>query len=292
MTDPVPFTLIIPAHNEAAVISRCLNTARCGASSAVPFEIIVAANGCTDQTVERARDAAPQAKIIDLAIGSKTAAINAANGEASHFPRIFLDADVECDYPSLVALALALKEPNAMTAAPTIQLDLTQCNWIMKAYYRAWSLQPYAKAGNGGAGCYGLSKEALHKVGKFPDIIADDFWIHTRFPDEQKRYVTNDGEGRPVTSIVYPPRTAREQIKVEARRQNGNAEARRLHPSPYLKQANHTGGLAAAIRSGTNPADLAIFFTVKLSARILARWNRMRGLGKAWSRDASTRQVS
>lgn len=290
MLEPAPFTVIIPAHNEEAVIARCLRNILAGAPSGA-MQVIVAANGCTDRTVAVAREACPDALVLDLPEGSKTAAINAANREAAHFPRIYVDADVECGFPSLAALAQALREPGVMTAAPAIRMDLARCNFLMRAYYRAWSRQPYARAGKGGAGCYGLSDAALAAVGEFPPIIGDDIWIHTRFPDDQKRYLATDSAGEPVFSVVYPPRTAREQIKVEARRQNGNAEVRRLYPSPYFANANNGGGLSAALRSGTNPLDLAIFFTIKFAARALARWNRQRGQDKAWARDLSTRQA-
>ena len=291
MVEQLPFSVIIPAHNEEAVIARCLRTILAEAPQDAPMQIIVAANGCRDATVEQARAAAPDALVLDLPVGSKTAAINAANRAAAHFPRIYVDADVQCGYWSLLALAQALREPGIMTAAPAIRMDLSRCNWLMKAYYRAWSRQPYARAGKGGAGCYALSAEALASVGEFPPIIGDYIWIHTRFPDSQKRFIAQDGAGRDVFSVVYPPRTAREQIRVEARRQNGNAEVRRQYPSPYFANANNGGGLSAALRSGTNPFDLAIFFMIKFAARALARWNRQRGKGQAWARDMSTREA-
>lgn len=291
MVEPLPFSVIIPAHNEQAVIGRCLETILRDAPSPSALDIIVAANGCTDKTVEIAKAAAPSATILDLATGSKTGAINAANRVARHSPRIYLDADVECGFNALAALAEELRKPGVMTAAPAIRMSLDQCNWLMKAYYRAWSRQPYAKAGKGGAGCYGLSAEALARIGEFPPIIGDDIWIHTRFPDEEKRYISQDEAGRPVFSIVYPPRTAREQIRVEARRQNGNAEVRQLHPSPYLANANNGGGLMAALKSGTNPLDLTIFFAIKFAARARARRNLKRGEASVWVRDLSTREA-
>lgn len=290
MLETAPFTVIVPAHNEEAVIARCLKTILAGAPAGA-MQIIVAANGCTDRTVAIARETCPDALVLDLPVGSKTAAINAANREAVHFPRIYVDADVECGFSSLAALAQVLREPGVMTAAPAIRMDLSRSNFLMKAYYRAWSRQPYAKAGKGGAGCYGLSAEALASVGEFPPIIGDDIWIHTRFPDEVKRYISQDDTGRPVFSVVFPPRTAREQIRVEARRQNGNAEVRRLYPSPYFANANQGGGLSAALKSGTGPIDLLIFFAIKFAARTLASWNRKRGQGQAWARDMSTRQA-
>lgn len=292
MAEPLPFSVIIPAHNEQAVIARCLARVLQDAPSPAALDIIVAANGCTDNTVDVARTAAPSATVLDLPVGSKTAAINAANRAARHFPRIYLDADVECDYHSLAALAEALREPGVMTAAPAIRMCTDQCNGLMKAYYRAWARQPYARAGKGGAGCYGLSEAALAQVGEFPPIIGDDIWIHTRFPDEQKRFLSHDGNGRAVFSVVYPPRKAREQIRVEARRQVGNAEVRELYPSPYFANARNGGGLSAALRSGTNPLDLLIFFAIKFAARWRARQTRRRGNPSVWVRDMSTRQAS
>jgi glycosyltransferase involved in cell wall biosynthesis len=290
VTGSALFSLIIPAHNEEAVIERCLKTAREGAPGTNPFEIVVAANGCTDRTVEFARRAAPDARILDLPAGSKTRAINSANAAASAFPRIYLDADVECDFHSLSAIADALREPGVMAAAPSIRLDLSHGNWLIRSYYSAWMKQPFAKAGKGGAGCYGLSEAALKQVGRFPDIIGDDIWIHTRFPDVQKRYITEDRAGRPVFSVVRPPSTAWGQVKVEARRMVGNAEVRRDHPSPYFRDANKDGGLIGAFKSGASPLDLLVFIAVKALVRLQTRRILASGARKVWSRDLSSRE--
>ena len=291
MPNNASFTVIIPAHQEEAVISRCLEAVHRGAPTDHRMEVIVAANGCTDRTIARAHEAAPHAKILDLREGSKTGALNAANREASHYPRIYLDADVECDYRSLEALAETLEEPGVMTAAPAIRMDTSSCDFWIRAYYRVWLRQPYAVAGKGGAGCYGLSEQALKQVQEFPPVTGDDIWIHTRFPDEQKRFVASDKAGRPVISVVHPPRTATEQIRVAARRHNGNGEIRRLHPSPYFDNSNNGGGPGTAIRCGSHPADIAIYSAIKLATRLWARWTRKRGKGEVWTRDLSTRQT-
>lgn len=283
------FSVIIPAHNEAAVIARCLQAAFAGAPANHDMQVIIAANGCSDQTAELAKAVAPEALVLDIAQGSKTHAMNAANSQALHFPRIYLDADVQCTYSSLAALARALGKPGIMTAAPEIRLDTSRLTWAARAYYRAWMRQPYATAGKGGAGCYGLSQEGFAAAGPFPPIIADDFWIHTRFPDAQKRYVTRDERGTPVFSIVHPPRTAIEQIRVEARRKIGNIEVRKNYPSPYLDEPGSKGGLRAALSSGASLPDLAVFFTLKACAALLARWRLKRGQGAVWSRDLTSR---
>jgi len=291
LTSHCAFTTIIPAHNEEAVIARCLETILRDAPQGHQMEIIVAANGCRDRTVEIARAAAPSARVLDLPQGSKTGAINAANEIASHFPRIYLDADVDCSFVTLAALANVLCEPGVMTAAPAIRMDYTRLNWLARAYYRAWMRQPYAKAGKGGAGCYGLSRAALEAIGSFPAIIADDLWIHTRFPDHQKRYITHDDEGREVFTGVRPPRTAAEQIRVEARRQIGTLEVVESYPSPHLANHRTQGGLGAAMRSGVSLPDLVVFFCVKFLARLDARWRQVRGKASIWTRDLSSRQA-
>jgi hypothetical protein len=288
MTVSTPFAVIIPAHNEEAVIARCLRSVLADAPGAEAMQIIVAANGCTDRTVEIARAVAPHALVLDLPVGSKIGAINAANRAATLFPRIFLDADVECGYFALAALAEALRQPGAMAAAPAIRLDLSRCNWAMRAYYRAWMKQPYAKAGKGGAGCYALSQAALERVGDFPPIIGDDLWIHTRFPEGERRYLAADNTGRPVFSVVHPPSTAHEQIRVEARRWIGTIEVKRDYPTPYI--ANQQGqGPLAMLRTGTSPGDLVVYLAMKLSARLLAKWRIRRGRANIWSRDLTSR---
>lgn len=291
MTEALPFTLIIPAHNEEAVIARCLQTAMNGAPAADSVEIIVAANGCEDRTTEIAREVAPRAVVLDLPTGSKTGAINAANRIASHFPRIVLDADVECDYNSLSAMACVLRQPGVMTAAPAIRLNKEHCNFFVKAYYSAWMRQPYARAGKGGAGCYGLSQGALESIGEFPPIIGDDIWIHTRFPDDTKRLVEHDARGRDVYSTVRPPATAWQQIKVEARRMRGNSEVRRNYPSPYLHLVGKGGGLLGSFRSGAGPLNLAVFLCIKMLVRIETKLDYWRGERSAWNRDLSSRET-
>lgn len=290
MAESAEFSLIIPAHNEEAVIERCLSFALAQAPSHEAIEIIVAANGCTDSTVEIARKVAPSATVLDIAQGSKTHAINVANGIAKTFPRIVLDADVECSFHSLSALAAALRQPEAMVAAPAIRIDLSHGNRFIKAYYRAWMKQPFAKAGKGGAGCYGLSQQALEAIGEFPAIIGDDIWIHTRFPDEQKRYIRENMRGEAVYSVVRPPGTAWDQVKVEIRRMFGNAQVKRDHPSPYFGDANPGGGLRGLLGSGAAPFDLLVFLLVKFLVRCGIRVQAWRGHENSWIRDQSSRK--
>lgn len=287
----LPFTVIIPAHNEDAVIARCLDGVRNGAPDNHAMQIIVAANGCHDRTVEIARVVAPEADIVEIARSSKTAAINAANEVARHAPRIYLDADVECDFATLSALAEALRDSGAMIAAPAVRFDLSRANAGVRAYYRVWLRQPFAKEGKGGAGCYGLSKDALGSIGPFPDIIADDTWIHTRFSDDQRRDLQKGPHEGSLSTRVHPPRTLLDLIKVEGRKQIGNRELHREYPPRFPIHSNSKGGIMTALQSGASVPDLAVFAGVKLAAKLVACWRIARGRTRSWARDASSREL-
>ncbi|TRD11668.1 glycosyltransferase [Erythrobacter insulae] len=290
MTTAKAFSVIIPAHNEEAVIGRCLTFLLADAPAEHAMDIVVVANGCNDRTAEFAERFDAVAKVLTLSEGSKTAAINAGCAAARHCPRIVLDADVLCSYLTAAALADALHEPGVMTASPAISLNLQGATRMMQAYYRVWLRQPYAIAGKGGAGCYGLSRAAIETIGEFPAIIADDIWIHTRFPDAQKRYLRHNAAGEPVCTVVFPPRTAWEQIKVEARRRLGNAEVLRDHPSPYNLHSGGSAGLGHALTNGASAFDLIAFFGIKFAARLRALWQRLQGRTTQWTRDQSSRK--
>lgn len=290
MNDVPRFTVIIPAHNEEAVIARCLDSIRRDAPSARDMEIILAANGCTDRTVERALASMPDLRVIELPEGSKTAAINAANRVASYYPRIVLDADIECDFRTLAALAEALQEHGVMVASPAFRLVLDDCGPLVKAYFKVWEQMPFAKSGNGGAGCYGLSQAACEQLGEFPPIIGDDIWVHTRFAPERKRLVSHDRDGHPVFTLVRQPRSALKQIGVEARRQIGNREVLRDYPSHHAIAPGSALTLGKVMATRASLADKAVFIAMKLAARALARWRQWRGAAREWTSDHSSRR--
>ncbi|QUL37673.1 glycosyltransferase family 2 protein [Erythrobacter sp. JK5] len=291
MTDPAPFTIVIPANNEEAVIARCLEALLEDAPETGRAQIIVAANGCTDRTVSIARETAPEALVLDLAEGSKTKAMNAAHKEASHFPRIFLDADVRCSYHSLAALAEVLREPGVMAASPALRMDLSRSNALVRAYYRVWLTQPYVRNAMVGSGCFGLSQAGFEAIGEFPPITGDDIWVHSRFTDSERRNVAEDREGNPVCFTVSPPRRAIDQIRVETRRRLGNEEVLRLHPSPHFAGSNQAGDLRDALGNGASPVDVAIYLGIKAIARIRARFAKLRSRNIVWERDLAAREV-
>ncbi len=254
-------------------------------------QVIVAANGCSDRTVEIAREAAPKALVLDIAEGSKPRAMNQASAQAKFHPRIYLDADVQCDYNSALALATELRKPGVMAASPAIKVDLSRSNRFINSYYRVWTTQPYVTNKMVGSGCYGLSREASERIGPFPIIIGDDIWVHSRFSEDERRNVSRDEDGREVFFVVSPPRTATDQIRVETRRRLGNQELLRLHPSPHYSGSNKATDLPRALKNGASVLDIVIYLGIKVLARLRIEIVKRRRKTIVWERDTAAREA-
>src|SRR5919197_3919314 len=127
-------SVIIPAHNEEALIDRCLRK-RTSGPAPDDLEIIVAANGCTDATVEIVAQH-PRVRLVQTSVASKHGALNAGDAAARHFPRAFVDADIEVEPRALVAVSQALADNGAFVGAPALRVDFTGCSWAVRSYYR------------------------------------------------------------------------------------------------------------------------------------------------------------
>ena len=71
-------SVIIPAHNEEVVITRCLQ-ALLEDAPIDAMEVFVVCNGCTDRTAELARAQGYPVQVIEIPEASKVAALNAGD---------------------------------------------------------------------------------------------------------------------------------------------------------------------------------------------------------------------
>ncbi|MXO73819.1 glycosyltransferase [Altererythrobacter aerius] len=280
MTGQAGFTVIVPAHDEARVIGRTLQSMRRGAGARDHFHVIVVPNGCTDDTADAARRADPAAEVIEIAQGSKSAAINEGLRRTKMFPVLVVDADIGIEYPALLGLAEALREPGVMVASPAPHVVTENSDRWTRAYYRVWSRHGYRAEGVGGSGVYGLSKEGAAMLGSLPPVIADDTYVRWSFPLSQQRRVSAFGE-IPVKSVVEAPRTVTQLVACEARWHAGNVQLRKLKAGPGPTRA-HLGG-------GVSPIDRIIYLCIKLLGRVRYAINVMTGRAGVWHRDTSTR---
>lgn len=281
-------SVVIPAYNEAAVIRRCL-TMLLDDVEADTFDIVVACNGCTDDTAEIARAVDPAVRVVETEVASKSVALNLGDAAARTFPRVYLDADVEIAGGDLVTLVAALAEPDAaLVVSPEMHVDTTRCTSPVRAYYRIWTALPYV-VGDWVGGVYAMSEAGRSRFGQFPPIIADDYFITRRFSGE--------GEQRRVRGIwftIRPPTTTAALVRVLRRRRAGHFEhadllsAEGAEPNPP-RAANHGAALGRLTRDPGQWAALTVYVLITVVG-ILSGWYKSRfGDLTTWESDSSSR---
>src|SRR6478609_1105023 len=110
-------SIVIPAHNEGAVVARTLKSIL-GNKLDRPMQIIVVANGCTDNTAEVVRTFAPTVELIETPVGNKSNALNIGDRAAQYELRAYLDADIELSDNALQQVVDAFNDPGVRLAMP------------------------------------------------------------------------------------------------------------------------------------------------------------------------------
>ncbi|MDP9980741.1 exopolysaccharide biosynthesis WecB/TagA/CpsF family protein [Pseudarthrobacter oxydans] len=265
-------SVIIPAHNEASVIARTLAPlARLAATG--QLEVIVACNGCSDDTA-RIAGQFEGVTVLELEQPSKTAALNAGDAVASHWPRLYLDADVQISPGTVRAVLNALLSGQVLAARPAVRFDLQHAHPLIHSYYRTRLHLPAARSGLWGGGVYGLSQEGRQRFEQFPNLTADDLFVDRLFEPSEKAVL----DVEPV--VICPPRTPKDQLAVLHRVYRGNAEQNDGHST-----ASQT--LSEVVRSIRGPLS-AVHASVYMGFALAGRRGTAHPAG--WERDASTRQ--
>lgn len=274
-------SVLIPAHNEETVIERTLKGVL---GDDVPdLEILVAVNATTDRTAEIARSIDSRIKVIETETPGKTNALNLGEESLVSYPRIYLDADIELKPGSVRALLEAAEGGHAIVS-PRPTFDLSGCTRGMKLFMYANRFNHYYGQGApNGSGCFVLTEDARSRWGEFPELIADDGFVHGHFRPGEAATVKD------AVAVVGPPRDLESMIRVRARVRRGKFELARLHPELMGNHESQVGGVLTRmlVRPWTWPA-LAIYAWVKIRERQLARDQISRG-ETGWGRDESAR---
>jgi glycosyltransferase involved in cell wall biosynthesis len=285
-------SIVIAAHNEAAVIGRCLDGVL---TTAAPgeFDITVVANGCTDATAQIAA-ANGGVRVLDLPTPGKVAALNAGDEVAIGYPRIYLDADIVISATDVRALCNALvvaDEPDALrllAATARREVDVSHSPLLVRAYYAINARLPAFRHALFGRGVIALSAEGRARFERFPDIVADDFFLDSLFTAGEK------AELNTVIVRVAASRRTRDLIRRLARVRRGNAEMRAALPAKSdLRGAGRRRARMSWLTDVVLPnpalAPAAIcYVTITVAAGLLARYTRPSG--STWGRDDSSRQ--
>ncbi|MGW4247163.1 glycosyltransferase family 2 protein [Nocardia sp. NPDC004722] len=269
--------VIVPAYDEAAVIERTLRPLSTAAVAGY-FELIVVANGCTDDTAARARTI-PGVQVIELPTGSKPLALNTGDAAATLWPRLYLDADIGITATTVLAVLDRLATGDILAARPTFRYDSSTASPLVRSYYRARRAMSAHQNALWWAGVFGLTEEAHKRFGTFPDVTGDDMFVDTQFTNTEKTVVDT------TPSIWTTPTTLPGLLTVLTRHHRGNTEL--LHHNP-TQTPNTTATTARAIlHTITGPrsaADAATYLTLALIARRRATHNTSH-----WERDTTSR---
>lgn len=276
-------SVIVPAHNEAAVIADSL--ASLLAQARADDEIIVVCNGCSDDTAAIARRFEPRVMVLDTPIASKTEALNLGDRHARAFSRIYMDADVTLDGDALDRIAQALESGQWLAVSPDPVMDFSGANWAVKAYYNIWLSLPYCKNGMLGAGVYALSEEGRKRFGRFPGIIADDGYVRALFREHER------GKADGAHSIVRAPASLHWLIKIKARSRTGQMELAARFPELVSNETkDYSGAMLNVLRNPLRWPKVAVYLYVNALSRILGK-RRLSSLAQyQWEKDLSTRR--
>jgi glycosyltransferase involved in cell wall biosynthesis len=279
MGDPA-LTVVVPAHDEAAVIGRLLTAL----GPPAPHDtVVVVCDGCTDATADIARRFAG-VQVVEQARGGKPAALNAGDQAATGFPRFYVDADIQVGLADLRAVARRMISEGRAAGAPRMRVDTSSSSWPVRRFYDIWTRLPYATDATLGSGVFGLTEEGRGRFDRFPDVIGDDEYIRRLFALDERV------EDPPGTFVVTPPRHLRPLVRIKTRSRLGIAQLDSLQgPAPAEAGDHGSSVLPALARQPRLWPSLAVFVGVRLVVEVRVRVRRRRGAFGGWARDESSR---
>ncbi|GAA3437145.1 glycosyltransferase [Kutzneria kofuensis] len=269
-------SVVIPAHNEEAVLGRCLSTLLADADED-EFDVVVVPNACTDKTADVAREYG--VRVVETPYGGKAHALRLGDDVCRDFPRVYLDADIELSTRSVRELVAALERPGILACAPVPRWDLSGSSWIARRVHRVHDRLIAPSRVLAGVGVYVLSKAGHAKAFPLPDVISDDGWVHRSFTPLERTIVPS------AHSVVRPARTVRAHLRRRMRVRQGNRQLAEMgRPAPEGRLSLSALGSLITRRS-VSVVDAACYLTVLVVDKILTR----RQAEVDWSTDASTR---
>lgn len=276
-------TILIPAWNEATVIGRTLACLQRDMARG-RLRIVVIANACTDDTAQAARHAAPDALVLETPIAGKCHAMNLGLAYAeADAPVVCLDADLDVSAAEILALIKPLREGTALAACGQMRIDDSAASFLVKAYIRAWSLNPYFTRGKFG-GLFALSPAGVDRVFPLPALTADDEWVRRAFAPDEVAFATS------CTFTARAPRTLPALIQTRRRSLRG-ARAITAMGSSAPRGEGARAMLSSALLKPKRWFDMLVFVAVMIWVRILLRAERPTGVAR-WERDLTNRTTA
>jgi hypothetical protein len=283
-------SVVIPAHNEEAVLGRLLSGLLADAEPD-EFEVIVVANGCRDGTARVAGEH-PGVRVVSTPVPSKFSALRLGDEQATRFPRLYVDADVELGTRDARALAAALGAPGVLAVAPERGMVLRGRPLAVRWYYQFWERLPVVRDGLFGRGVIGVGAAGQHRLATLPEVMGDDLAASMAFPPGQRRVVPG------ARALVHAPRTVRDLVRRRVRSMTATAQ---VHADPRVPSREAGGGeprtgwpdlLGVVRREPAQALRLPVFLGITLASRLGARRAIRSGDFTTWLRDESSRTTA
>ena len=276
-------SILIPAHNEAAVIVRCLDALFEGVEPS-ELEVAVVCNGCSDDTAQLARTSKHEVVVLELNVPSKPNALRMGEKALTTFPRLYLDADIVLSGQSALKLLAQLRDGPALAVRPPISYEADGASRPVRRYYQARVRLPAVMSSLWGAGVYGLSEEGRRRFQDYPDIVAEDLYVDRHFAEHEIEIVSC------TPAVVKAPRRTADLVRITRRSYRGKAE---LRVGSYGSNRKTTTRDTArevfdlARKGPRHAADAFIYSAVAATGRLMTHVGRT----DHWERDESSRMT-
>ena len=281
-------SIIVPAFNEAQIIERSL-AALLRQEDAGPYEVLLAANGCRDDTVPLARAMMPEAArrnvrldVLDLPEPGKIGALNAGDAAATYDERIYCDADliVSDNLVSETRRSLAVEAPRFVSYRLEVAPSRSA---VTRAYGRMWRQLPLLEREPHGIALYGLNAAGVARRGAYPQIVADDNFVRLNFkPAERVR----------LDAVSYEfvlPEGFSELVAVRTRWSRGNDELARVRPDLLANETEGPRYEGFGPKMLAAPLDAAVFTGVFVLGKLRGKRDARHGNAK-WERAEASRR--
>jgi Glycosyl transferase family 2 len=276
-------SIVVPAHNEARVIGRLLGPL-VWSPIADEMDVIVVANGCTDDTAQVAASFGTPVRVLSIPVASKREALVAGDRAARGFPRVYVDADVELGAEDVRALGDALRRPGTLAAGPARVLALAGRPWVVRWYYAVWARLPEVRSGLFGRGVIGVSEAGHARVASLPPLLADDLAASLVFAPDERVIVPG------ARVVVHTPRTVGDLLRRRVRATMGVSQVEQSADAPGSTARTQPRDLLEIVRREPWMAPrVAVFLAIALIARLRARRAVQRRDYTNWLRDESSR---
>lgn len=277
-------SVIIPAHNEAGVIGRLLGQLL-PVTGHAEFDVIVVANGCTDDTAKLAASFGPAVQVLSIPVASKHEALVVGDRVTANFPRIYVDADVEVRGGDIQALSEALQQPGVIAAAPQRELAMAGRSWVVRWYYDIWTRLPEVRNGLFGRGVIGVNESGHARIADLPPVLADDLAASLVFAPNERAIVPG------ASVVIHPPRTFTDLLRRRVRAVTTVTQIEQVGVAQGTAARTRPSDLVAIARSNWSMGPrVAVFVAVAMLARFRARSAVRSRDYSTWLRDESSRR--